>query len=153
MNRSPLHWLTSDISLWDPDICHKISWKTSQASRLYSLVTEVDQPGICGDIWNHHSVSSIVHILWAAKCTHHKKGQMVCCWKGMFNFNKFNFPHHFRIEWSVFLYHNCTKYEKILNDDFSQQIQKEKSLSLLPLNVSWVIWHSKSWGLCLSGSL
>ena len=41
MNRSPLHWLTSDISQWDPDICHKISWKTSQASRLYSLVTEV----------------------------------------------------------------------------------------------------------------
>ena len=85
MNHSPLHWLTSDISQWDPDICNKISWKTSQASRLYSLVTEVDQPGICGDIWNHHSVSSIVHILWAAKCTHHKKGQMVCCWKGMEN--------------------------------------------------------------------
>ena len=94
MNRSPLHWLTSDISQWDPDICHKISWKTSQASRLYSLVTEVDQPGICGDIWNHHSVSSIVHILWAAKCTHHKKGQMVCCWKGMENLQCGSQNHH-----------------------------------------------------------
>ena len=94
MNRSPLHWLTSDISQWDPDICHKISWKTSQASRLYSLVTEVDQPGICGDIWNHHSVSSIVHILWAAKCTHHKKGQMVCCWKGMENSQCGSQNHH-----------------------------------------------------------
>ena len=94
MNRSPLHWLTSDISQWDPDICHKISWKTSQASRLYSLVTEVDQPGICGDIWNHHSVSSIVHILWAAKCTHHKKGQMVCCWKGMGNLQCGSQNHH-----------------------------------------------------------
>ena len=59
MNHSPLRWLTSGISQWDPDICHKISWKTSQASGLYSLVTEVDQPGTCGDIWNHHSVSSI----------------------------------------------------------------------------------------------
>ena len=29
MNRSPLHWLTSGISQWDPDICHKIFWKTS----------------------------------------------------------------------------------------------------------------------------
>ena len=94
MNRSPLHWLTSDISQWDPDICHKISWKTSQASRLYSLATEVDQPGICGDIWNHHSVSSIVHILWAAKCTHHKKGQMVCCWKGMENLQCGSQNHH-----------------------------------------------------------
>ena len=40
--------------------------------------------------------------------------------------------------------------KKILHDDFSQQRNKEKSLSLLPLDVSWVIWHSKSWGLCLS---
>ena len=94
MNHSPLHWLTSDISQWDRDICHKISWKSSQASRLYSLVTEVDQPGICGDIWNHHSVSSIVHIWWAAKCTHHKKGQIVCCWKGMENLQCGSQNHH-----------------------------------------------------------
>ena len=66
MNRSPLHWLTSGISQWDPDICHKIFWNTSQGSRLYSLVTEVDQPGTCGDIWNPHSVSSIVHKWWTA---------------------------------------------------------------------------------------
>ena len=32
MNHSPLHWLTSGISQWDPDICHKIFWKTSQGS-------------------------------------------------------------------------------------------------------------------------
>ena len=38
------------------------------------------------------------------------------------------------------------KYEKIPDDDFSQQRRKEKSLSLLPLDVSWVIWHGKSWG-------
>ena len=107
MNRSPLHWLTSDISQWDPDICHKISWKTSQASRLYSLVTEVDQPGICGDIWNHHSVSSIVYILWAAKCTHHKKGQMVCCWKGMENLQCGSQNHHVcHIAWlKAYLHH------------------------------------------------
>ena len=85
MNRSPLLWPTPGISLWDPNICHRISWKISQASRLYSLVTEVHQPGGCGDIWNHHSVSSIVHILWAAKCIHHKKGQMEYCWKAMEN--------------------------------------------------------------------
>ena len=94
MNHSPMRWLTSGISQWDPDICHRISWKTSQASGLYSLVTEVDQPGTCGDIWNHHSVSSIVHIYWAVKCTHHKKGQMVCCWKGMENWQCVNQNHH-----------------------------------------------------------
>ena len=31
---------------------------------------------------------------------------------------------------------NCTKYEKILHHDFSQQRRKEKSLSLLALDVS-----------------
>ena len=36
--------------------------------------------------------------------------------------------------------------KKILHDDFSQQTHKEKSLSLLPLDVSKVIWHGKSWG-------
>ena len=59
----------------------------------------------------------------------------------------FNFYYHFRTEWSV--YHNWRKYEKIIRNDFSQQRRKEKSLSLLSPDVSWVIWHSKSWGLCL----
>ena len=38
--------------------------------------------------------------------------------------------------------------KKIPDNDFSQQRNKEKSLSLLIVNVSWVIWHGKSWGLC-----
>ena len=49
--------------------------KTSQTFRLYSLVTEGDQPGTCGDIENHHNVSSIVHNLCAAKCKHHKRAR------------------------------------------------------------------------------
>ena len=94
MNRSPSPSQIYGISQWYPDICHKISWKTSQASRLYSLVTEVDQPGTCNDIWNHYSVNSILHILWAAKCIHHKKGQIVCCWKGMENLLYGSQNHH-----------------------------------------------------------
>ena len=43
--------------------------------------------------------------------------------------------------------------KKILHNDFSQQRRKEKSLLLLPLDVSKVIWHSKIWGLCLSRSV
>ena len=43
--------------------------------------------------------------------------------------------------------------KKILHHDFSQQKRKEKSLLLFPLDVSWVIWHSKCWGLCLSRSV
>ena len=39
-------WYFSVISY----ICHKISEKTSRATRLDSLVTKVDQPGTCGDI-------------------------------------------------------------------------------------------------------
>ena len=67
MNHSILRWLTSGISQWDPDICHRISWKTSQASGLYSLVTEVDQPGTCGDIWNHHRKKKnyIYSVVWS----------------------------------------------------------------------------------------
>ena len=61
MNRSPLRWLTSGISQWDPDICHKISWKTSQASRLYSLLTESI---------NHALVVIFeIIIVWTASCT------------------------------------------------------------------------------------
>ena len=36
--------------------------------------------------------------------------------------------------------------KQILYDDFSQQRNKEKSLSLLPLDINWVIWHGKIWG-------
>ena len=38
------------FSMRYPDICHKIFSKTSQGSRLYSFVTEVDQLDTCGDI-------------------------------------------------------------------------------------------------------
>ena len=37
--------------------------------------------------------------------------------------------------------------KKIPHNNFSQQRRKEKSLSLLPLDVRKVIWHGKSWGL------
>ena len=43
--------------------------------------------------------------------------------------------------------------KKIPENDFPQQRRKERSLSLLPLNASKVIWHGKSWGLCLSRSV
>ena len=36
------------------------------------------------------------------------------------------------------------KYDKVPANDFSQQKRKEKSLSLLPSDVSQVIWHGKS---------
>ena len=49
--------------------------------------------------------------------------------------DKFNFSYCFLMEWSV--YPNCTKYEKMLLNDFSQQRRKEKSLSLLSLDVSY----------------
>ena len=152
MNRSPLHWLTSDISQWDPDICHKISWKTSQASRLYSLVTEVDQPGICGDIWNHHSVSSIVHILWAAKCTHHKKGQMVCCWKGMENLQCGSQNHHvchtawLKVKGNTCAFQPFTGYDVIFGQQQSSNIDFQnmgKILHLITANtidfISWAL--------------
>ena len=35
---------------------------------------------------------------------------------------------------------------KIPESNFSQQRRKEKSLLLVPLDVSQVIWHGKSWG-------
>ena len=41
----------------------------------------------------------------------------------------------------------------IPESDFSQQRRKEESLSLLPLDVSSVIWQGKSWALCLSRSV
>ena len=36
--------------------------------------------------------------------------------------------------------------KRIPDDDFSQQKLREKSLSLLPLDVSQVIWHGKNEG-------
>ena len=41
--------------------------------------------------------------------------------------------------------------KEIPENNFSQQRRKEKSV--LPLDVSHVIWHGKSWGLCLSISV
>ena len=37
--------------------------------------------------------------------------------------------------------------KKILHDDFAQQRRKEKSL--LPLDVSWLIWHTVKVGGCV----
>ena len=61
MNHSPLHWLTSGISQWDPDICQEFFERLLKPQGLYSLVTEVDQPGTCGDIWKS------IHILNIAR--------------------------------------------------------------------------------------
>ena len=54
--------------------------------------------------------------------------------KRKIHIDKSNFAYHFRIEWSVF--HDDTKYEKKFpENEFSQQKRKEKSLSLLSLDV------------------
>ena len=60
MNRSPLRWPTSGISQWDPDIYGKISWKTSQAPRLYSLWQKSINQALV--------VISEIIIAWAASC-------------------------------------------------------------------------------------
>ena len=83
-----------DILQWDLDICHKTFWMNFSDIHINIPETQALQLALYGDVWNHHSMSSILHTWWTARCKHHKKGQMVYYLTGMENWQCGNQSYH-----------------------------------------------------------